>query len=304
MTQSAWKPRANRIREGSRLADVFIYALLVLICLITLYPMYYVFILSISDPLEAASMRVYFYPKGFYLESYKMLLQDMRLWRSYWNTFIYIIADTFLMLTVCVLCSYPLTSGRLIGRKALTIFLLIPMYFSGGLIPTYLVMTRLHLYNNIWAIIIPGAVNIWNIILCHTYFRSIPEDMREAAKIDGASHFQILLRIYLPLATPILAVIAIYTIVGVWNDWFRPMVYLPDEALQPLQLYLRRVLVQQNIDFSQLSSTEAEALARQRLSNLQIRYSMIIFTTLPIIFVYPFFQKYFVKGVMLGSLKG
>lgn len=294
----------NRIREGSRLADIIIYAVLVIICVVTLYPMYYVFILSISDPLEAASMKVYLYPKGLYLNSYKMLFQDNSLWRSYLNTIIYVVSDTVLMLITCCLCAYPLTCKKLIGRKFLTVFLLIPMYFSGGLIPTYLVMTKLGLYNNIWAMIVPSAINVWNIILCHTYFRSIPEDMREAAKIDGARHIQILMRIYLPLAKPILAVIAIYTVVGVWNDWFRPMVYLPNEALQPLQLYLRRVLVQQNVDFSQVSAEAAEAMARQKLSNLQIRYSMIIFTTLPIIFVYPFFQKYFVKGVMLGSLKG
>ncbi|MGI5855932.1 MAG: carbohydrate ABC transporter permease [Candidatus Merdivicinus sp.] len=295
---------SNRIREGSRLADAAIYVVLAIICLVTLYPMYYVFILSISDPLEAAGMRVYLYPKGLYLDSYKMLFQDTALWRSYWNTLIYVVADTGLMIVVCSLCAYPLTCSRLIGRKLVTVFLLIPMYFGGGLIPTYLVMTKLGLYNNIWAIIVPGAVNVWNIILCHTYFRSIPEDMREAAKIDGANHFKIMTRIYLPLAKPILAVIAIYTVVGVWNDWFRPMVYLPKETLQPLQLYLRRVLVQQTVDFSQVSAEAAEAMARQKLSNLQIRYSMIIFTTLPIIFVYPFFQKYFVKGVMLGSLKG
>lgn len=296
--------QTNRIREGSRVADVIIYIVLGIICLVTLYPMYYVFILSISDPLQAASMQVYLYPKGFYLDSYKLLFQDSSLWRSYLNTLLYVVSDTVLMLVVCTLCAYPLTSNRLIGRKVVTVFLLIPMYFSGGLIPTYLVMTKLGLYNNIWAIIIPGAVNIWNIILCHTYFRSIPEDMREAAKIDGANHFKIMTRIYLPLAKPILAVLAIYTVVGVWNDWFRPMVYLPKETLQPLQLYLRRVLVQQNVDMAQVSAQAAEIMARKQLSNLQIRYSMIIFTTLPIIFVYPFFQKYFVKGVMLGSLKG
>ena len=180
-------PKANRIREGSRIADVIIYLVLAIICFVTLYPMYYVLILSISDPLEAAGMQVYLYPKGFYLNSYKILFKDMALWRSYWNTLVYVVSDTVLMLIVCTLCAYPLTSSRLIGRKAVTIFLLIPMYFGGGLIPTYLVMTKLGLYNNMWAIIIPGAVNVWNIILCHTYFRSIPEDMREAGPTTSRS---------------------------------------------------------------------------------------------------------------------
>ena len=139
--------QTNRIREGSRVADVIIYIVLGIICLVTLYPMYYVFILSISDPLQAASMQVYLYPKGFYLDSYKLLFQDSSLWRSYLNTLLYVVSDTVLMLVVCTLCAYPLTSNRLIGRKVVTIFLLIPMYFSGGLIPTYLVMTKLGLYN-------------------------------------------------------------------------------------------------------------------------------------------------------------
>ena len=179
------------------------------------------------------------------------------------------------------------------------------MYFSGGLIPSFMVMKMFGLYNNVWAMIIPHSYSIWYIILTRTYFLSIPETMREAAKIDGASCYQILFKIYLPLAKPILAVVAIYTIVMVWNGWFTAMVYLKDLKLQPLQLYLRRVLVAmtQKLD-KPGTKQEMELLAKTRLANLSLQYAMIIFTTLPVIFTYPFFQKYFVKGVMLGSLKG
>ena len=165
-------------------------------------------------------------------------------------------------------------------------------------------MNSLHLYNNIFAIIIPASFSIWYIILTRTYFTGIPKDIRESAFIDGASDAVILFRIYLPLAKPILAVIAIYSIVSMWNNWFSAQVYLPDQALHPLQLYLKRVLVAQTVDLTKLNSADIGNAMRQMISAIQMQYSMIIFTTLPIIFTYPFFQKYFIKGVMLGSLKG
>lgn len=298
------KEMNNKIHEGSKAVDAVIVFLMILVCFITLYPMYYVLILSVSDPLEVAAKSVYFWPKGFYLDSYRVLCTDMKMWNSYLYTVIYVVADTALMLLTCVLCAYPLTSKHLLGKKFVVAFLLIPMYFGGGLIPTYLLMVKLNLYNNIWAIIVPGAFSIWNIILVRTFLNSIPETLREAAFIDGASHFKVLFKIYLPLSKPILAVIAIYTSVGVWNSWFNAMVYLPNENIQPLQLYLRRVLIDQTVNLAQLPAAEVEAAVRKQLSNMQLKYAMIIFTTLPIIFTYPFFQKYFVKGVMIGSLKG
>ena len=209
------------------------------------------------------------------------------------------------MIFTCALCAYPLTSPKLIGRKFYNIFLLIPMYFGGGLIPTFILMTKLHLYDNIWALIIPASFSIWYIILTRTYFASIPEEMREAARIDGANNYQCLFRIYLPNAKPILAVIAIYTLVARWNSWYDALIYIPNQSLQPLQLYLRRILVDNTVDLAaSLTAEDMEALALKRLSNDQMKYAMIIFTTLPIIFAYPFLQKYFVKGVMVGSLKG
>ena len=293
----------NRIREGNRFCTFLIYFMAALVCLITLYPMYYVLILSISAPAQAATLHVYLYPKGFYLGSYKMLCTNMQMWKAYVNTIFYTTSVTLLMLLTCMLCAYPLTT-HLIGRKFVVFYLLVPMYFGGGLIPTYLLMTKLHLYNNVFAVIIPCCFSIWNIILTKSYLSSIPETLREAAKIDGANHFRILFEIYFPLSKPILAVLAIYTIVGTWNSWFQAMIYLPNTDIQPLQLYLRRVLIDSTVDLKKLATmSEVESAVAAKLSADQLKYSMIIFTILPVLFTYPFFQKYFIKGVMLGSLK-
>lgn len=295
-----------RLHEGNRFFTVIMYIVIALLTFIAIYPVYYVLIMSISEPKETAAMTVYWYPKGFYIDAYKIILRDSDLWMAYGNSIIYVISTTVLTLITCVIGAYPLTSPKLKGRKLVTFFLLIPMYFGGGLIPNYLLMSKLGLYDNMWALIIPGSFSIWYIILTKTYFQSLPETMREAARIDGANNFQIMLRLYLPLAKPILAVIAVYTIVGVWNSWFSAMIYLPNPKIQPLQLYLRRILIEQNIAITKelMSVEEAAAAAAQKLTNNQLKYAMIVFTTLPVLFVYPFFQKHFVKGVMLGSLKG
>ena len=292
------------IREGSRLASMLIYLATGLCCIVTVYPMYYVLIRSVSAPEHALAGDMLLFPKGFDLNSYRVILSDTPLWRAYGNTLLYVVVTTLLMLLFCTLCAYPLCMPGLLGKKAVVTYLLVPMYFSGGLIPTVLVMNRLGLYNNIWAVILPGSLSIWNIILARTYFASIPDTIRESAAIDGASHFTILLRIYTPLAKPILAVISIYTIVITWNSWFNALVYLPDTALQPLQLYLRRVLLENTVDLTKLPMNEVAEAVRRSLSNVQLKYAMIIFTTLPVLFAYPFFQKHFVKGIMVGSLKG
>jgi len=177
------------------------------------------------------------------------------------------------------------------------------MFFSGGLIPTFLLVMRLGMYSSPLALIIPSCFSVWNVILTKSYFGTIPETLRESARIDGANVYQILFRIYLPLGIPILAVIAVYTIVGVWNSWFSAMVYLPRLEWQPLQLHLRRMLVLNQAPQEVMSSDAARQLTALRLSYAQLKYAMIIFSSLPVLFTYPFFQKYFMKGIMLGSLK-
>lgn len=296
----------NKIREGSVIADVIFYILAIFFAFITLYPMYYVLILSLSDPNAAASMRVFFWPKGFYIGGYKNIVTDRNLWLSYRNTIFYALASCGLMLITTTMCAYPLTSKALRGRKFLTFFLLIPMYFNGGIIPSFLLIQKLGFYNTPWAIILPGSVSIWYIILVRSYFRTIGESLREAAMIDGASHYRIYANLFIPNSKAIIAVIALYTIIGQWNSWFQALIYLPNTYWQPLQLYLRRLLILQNASLESVMNLSAEALeemAKEQLSNNQLKYTVIFISTLPMLVTYPFFQKYFVKGVMLGSLK-
>ncbi len=296
--------RRNHIREGSPLATGVLGFIAVALGLVTVYPMYYVLILSISDPAAAMTMRVYWVPDGFNLDSYRLLVRDSEMWRAYLNTILYIVPTTLLMLATCLMGAFPLTVKGLRFRKWINMYLLIPMYFSGGMIPSFLLIVKLGLYDQPLSQILPACFSIWNIILTKAYLSSIPESLRESARIDGANIYQILLRVYVPMAKPILAVISVYTIVGVWNSWFNAMVYLPHTTWQPLQLYLRRVLVENTQDLTRtLTSEESLERALRQMSTAQLKYAMIIFTTLPVLCAYPFFQRYFVKGIMLGSLK-
>jgi len=207
----------NRIRERSRLGTAILYFFAAVVAFITIYPMYYVLVLSLSTPREALTMRVYWWPKGFFLGGYHRILVDPRLWRSYGNTVLYCSVRAVLNLLTSVLVAYPLTVRGLFGKKFVTMFLLIPMYVAGGIIPEFILMTRLGLYNSPWALILPGSYSIWYIILVRSYFRTIPESLRESAKLDGANSYRILWNVFLPTSKPILAVIALYTIIGVWN---------------------------------------------------------------------------------------
>lgn len=300
---AAVKRNRNQIRQGSSAVDIVLYTIALIICIITLYPFYLVVIMSISSPMEVAAMNVFWYPKGFFLGSFELIVKDSKMWWAYSNTIIYVVCGMFLNCLTAVLGAYPLTVRNLKGRKWVIAYLLIPMYFGGGLIPTYLLVNKLGMYNTMFAVIIPGAVSIWNIILVRTYFTTIPEAIKESASVDGASHWQLLFRIIVPVSKPILAVIAIYSVVGIWNSWFDALVYLPNEKLHPLQMYLYRVVVQQTIDLKTLSMEDARNAAAVMLSNIQLKYAIIVFTALPVIFTYPFFQKYFIKGALLGSLK-
>ena len=200
--------------------------------------------------------------------------------------------------------AYGLNYKKLIGRKWLTMFLLIPMCFGGGMIPTFLLIVKLGLYDSPLSQIIPSCFSIWNIILIKAYFKSIPDSLSEAAKIDGAGVLQVFTRVMIPLGKPIFAVVAVYTIVGVWNSWFGAMLYLPHTDWQPLQLYLRRLLIEATQSVKEVvDAATAREIAERQLSNAQLKYAMIIFTSLPVLCTYPFFQKYFIKGMVLGSLK-
>jgi len=293
----------NKVREGNPVATAVMYALAAFVIFITLYPFYYVFILSISAPHHALAMDIYFVPKGFSLAAYQTIVRDSKMWRALLNSVMYVISITGLTLITSLLGAFPLTYKGLPGRKYINTYLLITMFFSGGLIPTFLLIMKLGIYDTPLAIIIPTCFSVWYIILVKSYFSGIPETLREAAKIDGASVYQILFMVYIPLSIPIVAVIAVYTIVNTWNSWFSAMVYLPSLDWQPLQLFLRRILVQALRPDNVLDPEAAKEMVRRQLAYAQLKYAVIIFTSLPVIFTYPFFQKYFMKGIMLGSLK-
>jgi putative aldouronate transport system permease protein len=293
----------NRIREGSRLPTIIMYVLAVVVVFITLYPMYYVLILSLSEPQYALTMKVYTVPKGFDLTAYRILTMDAKIWRSFTNTVMYAGSVTVLMLITSVLGAFPLTFKSLVGRRYVNTYLLVTMFFSGGLIPGFLLILRLGMYNKPTSLIIPACFSVWNIILTKAYLSTVPETLREAAKIDGANVYQILVRVYLPLSTPILAVVAVYTVVGTWNSWFSALVYLPSLDWQPLQLYLRRMLVNSQAVGDLMNADAMREMAQRQIAYAQLKYAMIIFSSLPVLFTYPFFQKYFMKGIMLGSLK-
>ena len=298
----------NKIKNGSMVATVIIYIILALLALICIYPIWYVIIISFSRPIAARTLDVFLIPKGFSLVSYTQLFKDNQMWITYGNTLIYASVCVVGMLITSAMAAYPLTSPYLIGKKIWVFYILIPMYFSGGLIPQFIVMTKLGMYNTRWASLVPGIVSLWYILLVRTYFATIPEDLRESARIDGANNYQILWNVYIPTSKPIMAVIAIYTLVAQWTSWYAASIYLMDQSLQPLQLYLRRklVLAEKLATENQRGGTAdgQQQLELQLLSADQLKYTMIVVSTLPMMVAYPFAQKYFVKGVMVGALKG
>lgn len=291
------------------MTDTVVTIIAVIACFVTIYPMWYVICMSISDPKAVNAGLVTFWPVGFTLDSYKIVCQDNEFWRSILNSVFYVVTGCVLMLFNTLTVGYVLTRRNLKGRKWLNYYLLIPMYFGGGMIPTFILYTKLGLYNNPLALILPGY-SIWNMILMRTYLASIPLDLSDAAFIDGATNIQVLLKIYIPLAKPIIAVVLIYTIVGIWNSWFNASIYITDKQWQPAQLILRNILVslQSGIvnpdNQAGITQDVQEQMAALAMSARQLRYTMIVIVTMPIVMVYPLFQKHFTKGIMLGSLKG
>lgn len=221
--------------------------------------------------------------------------------KGFINSIIYSVGFTLVTIIVTIFAAYPLSLNGFKGKNVIMVFFLITMFFNGGLIPTYLVVKDLGMLNTIWSIILPGAISVWNIILARTFFKGLPKELFEAAKIDGASELKIFLKIVLPLSKPIIFVLALYAFVGQWNSYFDAMIYLEDQELHPLQLVLRSILIQNEVQPGMIS----DQLAMAELSKIaeQIKFASIVVSSLPLLIMYPFFQKYFEKGVMVGSLK-
>ena len=288
-----------------RIVDVVAIIIVALVAICCVYPIVYCVSMSLSGDDAIVKHSVTLWPIGFSFESYKMVLEDAKFVRSLMNSVLYTAIGTILSLS-CNLClGYVLSRKRFVFRRQLTVFILIPMFFGGGLIPSYLLVKSLGLYNTMWAIVMPGAVSIWNSILAKTFFMStIPDDVIDSSIIDGANDFMIFFRIVLPLSTTIIAILALYAAVGFWNDYFAALIYLKDATLQPLQLYLRNVLSAQASSSSMSDMMDTTNYISNYVNSERIKYVLIVVSTLPIIVVYPFIQRFFVKGVMLGSVKG
>jgi putative aldouronate transport system permease protein len=284
----------------SYLFDLLNVALLLGVIFVTLYPMYYIAIVSFSDGKEVLLGRVRFWPRGINLASYQMVLRDPIIIRSLFNSIFYTSFGTLINLVLSTLCAYPLSRRDFSGRKWLTLYVAITMFFQGGLIPLYLVVLQLGLLDTMWAIVLVPAINAFYMFIMRTYFQGQPTALHEAAIIDGANDIQILARIVVPLAKPIMATMLLFYAVQHWNSFFHALIFLTEKKRYPLQLILRSVVVEST--FEQMN--DIGAATDFMVVEKTIRFSVIMVSTLPILLVYPFLQKYFVKGVMIGALKG
>lgn len=275
--------------------------LLVLVVLAVIIPIAYVLIGSFLKPNILLNQGISFNPDHWTLDGYRRIFEDGSIVRGFLNSVFYASGFTFVAVVFTVLAGYSLSVETLVGKKVITIFFLFAMFFNGGMIPTYLVVRNLGMLNTPWAIILPGAVGVWNIILTRTFFKGVPNELKEAAQIDGASDLKIFLSVILPLSKPIIFVIALFAFIGQWNSYFNAMIYLDDQTLYPLQLVLREILVQNEVPPGMIADQLARA-EMQRIAEM-IKYSSIVVASLPLMVMYPFFQKYFEKGVMVGSLK-
>lgn len=278
------------------------YAVLGLFVLAVLAPLVYVVLASFIDPVVLTNEGISFDPANWTLEGYRRVLQDDMIGRGFLNSIVYSTVFATLSTLICLMAAYPLSLPQFVGRKFFNTLFLITMFFGGGLMPTYLLISNLGLINNPLSIILPGAVNVWNIILARTYFKSIPHDLYEAAMLDGASDIQYFFKVLLPVCKPIIMVLFLYQFVGMWNSYFDAMIYLEDQSLQPLQLVIRSILVQNTPRPGMVSDAQNAAMMAKIAE--QLKYSTIVISSLPLLAMYPFFQKYFEKGIMMGSVKG
>jgi putative aldouronate transport system permease protein len=303
LTQNT-KRYTTRIRESfvDQIFLIFVYIVLGISLLVVLYPLVYVVSASFSSPLAVSSGRVWLYPVDFSLRGYQVALGNPQIMTGYGNSIYYTFFGTLISVISTVLIAYPLSRRRLFGGKGIMLFITFTMIFSGGLIPTYLVVKQLGMLNTRWALLIPQAIAAWQIIIARTFFQiNIPEELAEAAELDGCTDLDFLWQIVIPLSQPILAVLALMYAVSQWNAYFDALMYLKSSALHPLQLILRSILI---LNTTAAGSMDAKTmLERQQLADL-LKYTLIVVGSLPVLVIYPFVQRYFVKGMLIGSIKG
>jgi len=285
---------------SDKIADTLIYSFLVLFAICMLYPFYYVVMASFSNPYKLMAHRgLLFYPQGLSVEAYKYVLREPMILRGYWNTLNYVVFGVMINMFMTILGAYVLSRKNLLLKKPLMFMAVFTMFFDGGMIPFYLQVRALGITDTVWSILLPVALITWNLIIMRTYFQSIPYEMEESARIDGANDFVILARIIVPLAKPVIAVVVLYYAVMRWNAWFYALLFLDTRTKYPLQVILREILI-----VGSTSGLSGDNLTDKFMIGELIKYAAIVIATLPILCVYPFVQKYFMKGVMIGALKG
>ncbi|WP_372011226.1 carbohydrate ABC transporter permease [Paenibacillus chitinolyticus] len=283
--------------------DWAVYALLSLVSLIVLYPLVFVLVASFSSPEAVMRGEVWLWPKDITWMGYTKIFQNNEILTGYLNTIVYTVVGTAINLILSVAAAYPLSRKDFAGRNVISALMVFTMFFSGGMVPTYLLVKNLGMLNTMWALVIPGAVSVYNIIIMRTFFQSsIPGEMQEAASIDGCSNLGILWKIVLPLSMPIIAVMILFYSVGHWNSYFSGLMYLTDRDKYPLQLFLREILIQGQMQ--EMLGVGDDSHARNVMEGEAIKYAVVIVANLPVLMLYPFLQRYFVKGVMIGSVKG
>lgn len=279
-------------------------AAILLILILVSYPLIYVISASVSDPNAVAGGRMWLWPVGFTLEGYQRVFREKEIWTGYANTLYYTVTGTAISVILTMVCAYPLSRRDFKARNAFTVFFTVTMFFGGGLIPTYMVIKSLKMLNTGWAILIPGCISMWNVIIARTFMQGIPFELQEAAGVDGCSHIRMFLKIMLPLSKPVIAVLALYYGVGLWNNYFSALIYLSDRKKYPLQLILREILVQQQMSSAMIrTGSDLASIAEQAKLAEMIKYSTMIVSSLPVLILYPFLQRFFEKGVMVGAIK-
>jgi len=284
------------------LFDIILYVIAAVIMVIVLYPLLFTVSASFSDPSKVLNGQVWLLPKGANIEAYANILKNDKIWSGYGNSILYTVVGTVINIVLTTLAAYPLSRPDLPLRNGIMVLITLTMFFGGGLIPVYLLVRDLGMVDTMWALIVPGAIATYNLIVMRTYFQSsIPWELQEAAHMDGCSNWRLLVSIILPLSKPILAVMVLFYAVGHWNSFFNALIYIRDEAKYPLQLVLREILL---ISQSAQIDGGSVGLEKQILLAESIKFAVIIVSSLPVLIMYPFVQKHFVKGVMIGSIKG
>ena len=296
------KVKFSKLSLSDKLLLLTGYLLLGLFVIAIIIPIIYIVIASFMDPITLQNSGISFDLDKWTTTAYQRVLSNSQIWVGFRNAIIYSVVFTVVSVGVTLLAAYPMSRTDFKGRGLFNTLFMITMFFGGGLIPTYLLISNLGLLNSMWAVILPGAFSVWNMIIARSYYQGIPSELREAADVDGANELTYLFRILLPVCTPVITVLALWQFVGMWNSYFDAMIYLNDSAKQPLQLVLRSILIQNQPESGMISDMQSTA-ARAQLAEL-LKYATIIISSLPLLIMYPFFQKYFDSGIMVGSVKG